>query len=515
MNDEDPPRPESEGAVIEGVAEPVAASELAAEPAKRASVPTAERAVKASAWALASFATAQLIRLGSNLILTRLLTQDAFGAMALIINFLVGMALLSDVGINRAIVQNPRGEDPLFQDTAWTLGVVRGFVLWLIAVALSKPLSILLEAPPLAYLLPVASFNAVVSGFHSTNIYTQNRKLAQNRIARVELGSQLLGTLVMIGCAFWLRSVWALIAGTIAISFFNTILTHFALPGIRNRFRFNKADAREMFLMGRWIFIATAIGFLGSQSDRMVLSKVATLETLGIYSIAFTLAHLPRTALGQLVWSVLFPVMSRSFENGDDPGPSFRSSRAPILLIAGLACATMVAAGPFVVDAMYDDRYTDAGWMLRIIAVHAYLVLMQDTLIAALIARGHSLTNAIANGVKVAALIVAVPLGHSMGGFQGALFGLISVELTGLIVTTIGAHIIGLRGSLQQLWISAIVAATGAVGYFAAELLRGKLPATFFGEAGGAVLAFLVVAVLWLPLIAKQAPALKAALKRS
>ena len=91
------------------------------------------RALRSALFTLGGFGSAQLIRLASNLILTRLLFPEAFGMMALTMVFLQGLQMFSDVGVAPAIQQSKRGDDADFLDTAWTIQVVRGLCLWLAA----------------------------------------------------------------------------------------------------------------------------------------------------------------------------------------------------------------------------------------------------------------------------------------------------------------------------------------------------------------------------------------------
>ena len=51
--------------------------------------------------------------------------------MALIQTFIIGLQMFSDIGIYPSIIQNKRGEEPDFLNTAWTIQIVRGGVLWL------------------------------------------------------------------------------------------------------------------------------------------------------------------------------------------------------------------------------------------------------------------------------------------------------------------------------------------------------------------------------------------------
>jgi len=77
------------------------------------------------------------------------------------------------------------------------------------------------------------------------------------RFAVVELSSQVIGTLIMIACAFWLVSVWALVIGSLSIFALKTILSHILLPGPNNKLGFEKAAGWEIFHFGKFIVIST------------------------------------------------------------------------------------------------------------------------------------------------------------------------------------------------------------------------------------------------------------------
>ena len=87
-----------------------------------------------SAWVVFGHVASQGIRLAANLILTRLLFPEAFGLMALVNIFLQGLEMFTVLGIGPSIIQNRRGDDPAFLNTAWTIQVIRGFVLWILTI---------------------------------------------------------------------------------------------------------------------------------------------------------------------------------------------------------------------------------------------------------------------------------------------------------------------------------------------------------------------------------------------
>ena len=154
-----------------------------------------------AAWTITGFGGRQLVRLVSNLILTRMLLADEFGMMSLVAVFVFGLELFSDIGVGPALIQNKR-EDPEFINTAWTVQVVRGIALWLIATALAGPYAAFYEEPLLKPLVQVGALGILIDGFRSTSFFIQNRKLNLKRIVLLEVIAQVLGAIAMV----WIKT---------------------------------------------------------------------------------------------------------------------------------------------------------------------------------------------------------------------------------------------------------------------------------------------------------------------
>ena len=85
-----------------------------------------QKVLRAGSWVLLGHALSQALRLATNIVISRLLAPDAFGLMAVVVVLMVALALFSDLGINRSVIQSPRGHEPAFLDTAWSVQVLRG-----------------------------------------------------------------------------------------------------------------------------------------------------------------------------------------------------------------------------------------------------------------------------------------------------------------------------------------------------------------------------------------------------
>src|SRR3954463_8032559 len=106
-------------------------------------------------WTTFGYGAVQALRLVNNVVLARLLAPQIFGLMAIVNAIRTGVELLSDVGISQNIVSNPRGAEPVFYNTAWTLQASRGLLLAALCLLLSVPAAQFFDYPELASILPV------------------------------------------------------------------------------------------------------------------------------------------------------------------------------------------------------------------------------------------------------------------------------------------------------------------------------------------------------------------------
>ena len=140
-------------------------------------------------WVALTFGAVQFLRLLNNVILTRLLEPSVFGLMSLVVAIRVGMELVSDLGVTQNIVSNPRGHEPKFYDTAWTLHATRNLALAALCFALASPFANFFGHPELAIILPVASLFFIFSGFGSTTGAVIHKQLQVGRLGMFEISA--------------------------------------------------------------------------------------------------------------------------------------------------------------------------------------------------------------------------------------------------------------------------------------------------------------------------------------
>ena len=394
-----------------------------------------QRAIRGSVWTVAGYGLQQVLRLLSNLVLARLLFPEAFGLMALVGAVMQGLTMFSDIGIGPAIIQGKRGSDRDFLNTAWTIQILRGLLLWLGTCLLAWPAAAFYGEPMLVRLLSVAGLSALAAGFISTKLFTANRRLWLGRLSAIELLSQTIGILSMIALAIAMRSVWALVLGNLVVSVTKMAASHLLVPGPGNRLRWETEARGELLRFGRWILVSTVLAFWAMQADRLILGRLVTLEVLGVYSIALSLTMAVGRIFERLATSVLMPTLAQVARTSPE---RFRKTliagRRALLSCGALGCAAAVLLAPAFFELLYDPRYHAAGWMAQFLTASLWISLLQKTSRAGLLALGCTAPLAGANAANLLVTLLAAPLGFFLGGVPGFIFGWSIGNLAGLAV---------------------------------------------------------------------------------
>jgi len=453
-------------------------------------------ALRATYWIAAATAVCHMLKLGSSLVLTRLLFPEAFGLVATAGLLSAAVDMCSDLGIVQAIIQHREGNARRFLDGAWTMRVVRGWALGLIIAAVAWPFARFFDELMLFPIALVTAVGAVLRGFTSPAIFLWERNLELNRRMTWEMGSDLFRVAATIVLTLWLRSVWGLVWGGFTGEV-GRLAGSFLLGRYRPRFSSDTAAMKELFLYGRFILLSSLLGFAASRLDMVMVAKFLGMERAGVYQIAITLAMMLTVFFRQLAGQVLFPVLSR---RQDDPA-ALRSITDRAVSLTGTvvlpAVALLAVNADVVPTLLYDPRYADAAGPFGWFCAAAGLMLLADTLNAPLMATGRPHYATIAIVLQLVLVCVAAPM---LGRFFG-----VSGYAAGVALATAGSFcailvpckrlgFVSVGPALASLAVPTGVAAT-------ARALRELAPSGLIDSSAGMGVLLLelgLLAVLWL-----------------
>lgn len=255
------------------------------------------------AWLGSAKLVINLLALSSTIILARLLTPGDFGLVAIVLALLAIIESVTDLSLAASLIHHHKPTE-LHYHTAWSLGLVRGAVLALIFALIAPFVSDFYHDSRLTPVMWTIAVSIFISGFKNPKVVILTRELIFWQEFVMSVSQKVLGFTVGVLCAWYLKSYWALVAGTVASQVTGTIVTFIV---VRYRPKLSFKHVREIWSFSIWLTLGKIINTLNWKFDHLLIGSYLGQKTLGIYSVGDNLAGLPTREAIQPLESTLFP----------------------------------------------------------------------------------------------------------------------------------------------------------------------------------------------------------------
>ena len=188
----------------------------------------------------------------------------------------------------------------------------------------------------------------------------------------IDAFAALIGTLVTVSFAFWLRSVWALIIGQIAEKATQALLSYIFVEG-KPKFGFTRAVAVELLSYGKFITAASAVLFVALSLDTAVIGKLLGPEQLGFYVLAFTLANLATSRLSKLVSGIMLPAYSKLQSDIEALQRAYLRTMTFVVFVCFPATVAILITADSVVHVLYGSKWANSILLVQILVVFGML----------------------------------------------------------------------------------------------------------------------------------------------
>jgi lipopolysaccharide exporter len=348
-----------------------------------------------------SYGLTAVIKLGSSLVLTRLLSPETYGVFGILMSFLFMVELM-------------------FVHTLWTIRLIRSVFNFALLMLAAPWIASIYHTPVLANALRLFSVWFLINGAESMSFGLAMRHQRARVINYTELLSNVVNTLFVIGMAFLLRNHYALILGALLQRLILVVASHFFYRDIGVGFAFDRAAMREQFKFARWVTSSSILTIVLSQYDKVILARLFDLTLLGVYSIA---ANMVGQFSGVMMHNARFVLYARCAayfrSNRSTAAHRYYTENLRLFAVGALPPAMLAGFAPVIVAVLYDPRYMMAGRILTVLGLGAVIAAFQNPSENLLVASGRSHVVLGANIIRIVSLIPAVILGYHFFGFQG------------------------------------------------------------------------------------------------
>ena len=262
--------------------------------------------IRGAGWSMAMRWSIKLLGLVSTVILARLLTPTDYGLVAMAMLIVGLVQVLIDFGADTNVLREQSLTKDII-DSAWTLRVIQG---WIVAslLALSAPLAgAYFGEPNVVWIIWVISGGVLAGSFTNIGITVARKQFNFGLEYRFRILSKVIGVVVTVIAAFFLRDYRALIIGIVASYLFGLVLSYAMHP---YRPAWNTSQLRSMWHFSKWLLISGIGDYLTRNSDQFIAGRIGSAHSLGIYNVAADIGQLPTAELGPPIMRTFLPALS-------------------------------------------------------------------------------------------------------------------------------------------------------------------------------------------------------------
>jgi lipopolysaccharide exporter len=248
-----------------------------------------KRVAKGAAWMVLKRLAFKGIGLISTLILVRLLAPDAFGLAAIASTAYDTLNAISDLSFSLALVKMKEPTRAQY-DSAWTLTVLRGFVIGGAIIVSAPWIAEAMREPRLVDVTRVMALYPIIWGFENVGLIDFQRDLRFDRLFVYDVLGKVAGFVTVIPAALILHNAWAVVLGTIAPKLVQVPASYIMHP-YRPRISFRAGG--ELLNFSKWLFATNIFSLINDYLIIILIGRIGGASSVGLFRTAEQVGILP------------------------------------------------------------------------------------------------------------------------------------------------------------------------------------------------------------------------------
>ncbi|ROS65583.1 oligosaccharide flippase family protein [Vibrio crassostreae] len=297
--------------------------------------------------------------------LSRLLTLSDFGVVAIVMVVINVTQVLSDLGMSNYLVYKQKISDTLNSTVFWVC-FFSGLSLFIFLVAISPLIAIFYSNDSVIFLLSLAAVGFIPISLASQMQARYICSFRLNDIAKYDVISKLIGTLVAIVTAYKDFGASSIIYGSLASSVIRCI---FIWLGANRewwpKFTFSFNNAKCAWQYGMFQVGSQSINQIRGNLDTLLLGFYIDQSALGAYSLAKQLIQKPASFILPIVHKVSLPLLASIQSN-------VKELRSLVNKAHSYVAITLVL--PYVLLGLLDETIVTIMYGIDNIQVSEYII---------------------------------------------------------------------------------------------------------------------------------------------
>jgi PST family polysaccharide transporter len=307
-----------------------------------------------------------LLRMGSLMVLARLLEPQDFGLVGMVTALTGVLHLFRDFGLSTATVQRVHVTEEQLSTLFW-INVVVGIILGLLAVAMAPVVVVFYHEPRLFGVMVVLATGFLFNAAGVQHSALLQRHMRFTAIATIDIISLMVSATVGIVMAIGGYRYWALVIMAVTLPLVATIGLWFTTSWIPGRPR-TQVGIRSMMRFGGTITLNSIVVYVAFNFEKMLLGRFWGAEAVGMYGRAYQLISIPTDNLNAAVGGVAFAALARVQDDSNRLKTYFLKGYAFVLALTVPLTIVCAFFAEDLIAVLLGPKWTDTVTIFRLLA---------------------------------------------------------------------------------------------------------------------------------------------------
>ncbi len=266
-------------------------------------------------WSSISQFGRQGMQLVTTVILARLLSPSDFGLASMAMVVIGFVFMFRDLGTSSAIIRQEGLSEELLSSIFW-VNVAFGLLVTITLYFFAPLAAGFYHEPRVAPVLKLLAISLLISSLGVLHQSILERDLSFNKLAKIEVASVIVGSVVGIGSAVMGYGVWSLVYQTLTSVIMTTLLLWLS-SSWRPKFIFRWLEIKSIGSYSLSLVGFNIVNYFARNIDNLLIGRFLGAQSLGYYNLAYRIMLYPLQSISTVISRVTFPAYSKLQEDND------------------------------------------------------------------------------------------------------------------------------------------------------------------------------------------------------
>jgi len=278
---------------------------------------------QAAKWSTVAEVGSKLVAPVTNAVLARLLVPEAFGVVATLTMVITFAEIFTDAGFQKYLIQHEFQDEEdleLSTNVAFWTNLLLSLTAWGLIALFARPIASLVGSEGHELAIIAISGEIPLLAVSSIQMARFRREFDFKTLFFIRMGVSLIPLLITVPMAFFLRSHWALVAGTLAMEGFHAVILT-ARSQWKPSFRFRFSKLKDMVSFSLWSVVENVTIWFSGNAGTFIIGSIMGAYYLGLFKNTVNTV----TGCFNVIQGAILPVLFSALSRCQDDDQMYRS----------------------------------------------------------------------------------------------------------------------------------------------------------------------------------------------